>query len=167
MNTKKDKQEYISELERQWGLKKDKPDTVETTLTQFKAKEIRRLAGLKMTKAKQNKFIDLYSQFPNMTKCARQVGISLQGVRNTINRDPEFKALVEACRDNISEDLIGTMVLVGSQPDARGANDRHRFVQAFHPAFKKTPDTVTNIQVNLESSGAVKGILSRILPNDD
>ena len=167
MDDLQSKKKFVTELERQWGLKKDKPNTIETTLTQFKAKEVRRLAKLKMTKAKQDKFIDLYSQFPNMTKCARQVGISLQGVRNTINRDPEFKALVEACRDNISEDLIGTMVLVGSQPDARGANDRHRFVQAFHPAFKKTPEIQINTQVNLDSTGAVKGILSRILPNDD
>ena len=59
--SKDDKKKFVTELERQWGLKKDKPDTVETTLTQFKAKEVRRLAKLKMTKAKQDKFIDLYS----------------------------------------------------------------------------------------------------------
>jgi len=167
MDSKADKKKYITELERQWDLKKDKKDTVETTLTEFKAKEIRRLANLKMTKAKQNKFIDLYSQFPNMTKCARQVGISLQGVKNTMARDPEFKALVQACRDNISEDLKEAMVLVGAQPDARGANDRHRWLTAYDPAFKKTPDIQVNTQVNIESSGQVKSILSRILPNDE
>ena len=84
-----------------------------------------------------------------------------------MERDAEFKAQVMECRANIGESMIGAMVSIGSVPDARGANDRHRYLQAFHPAFKKTPDTVTNIQVNLESSGAVKGILSRILPNDD
>ena len=179
MDDLQSKKKFVKDLEDQWGInskvdiQSKQPILIkdikapEITLTQFKAKELRRLNNLKMTQAKQNKFIDLYSQFPNMTKCARQVGISLKAVRNTMERDANFKELVTACRDNISEDLKEAMVLVGSQTDARGANDRHRWLTAYDPAFKKTPEIQTNIQVNLESSGQVRSILAKILPNDD
>ena len=121
-----------------------------------------------MTLPKQKRFIDLYSQFPNMAKCAKQVGISITAVKNTMTRDPEFKAQVIACRDNISEDLKGAMVSVGSLQDARGANDRHRWLQAYDDDFKKQPDQIqVNTQINMDNNGQVKSILSRILPNDD
>ena len=178
MKTKQERLEYIKELEKQWDIntakpenskhRKVKPDEVKSTLTKFKPGELKRLNGLVMSKTKQNKFISLYSQFPNMTKCAKQVGISITSVKKAMRLNSEFKELVMACRDNISEDLKSAMVSVGAQEDARGANDRHRWLQAYDDDFKKQPDQIqVNTQINMQSDGQVKSILSRILPNDD
>ena len=136
-------------------------------ITNFDPKELRRLNKLKLTKAKQNKFIDLYSKCPNMAKCAKSVGISVTAITNTMTRDPEFKALIMDCRANVGEDLKEAMVMVGRTPDARGANDRNRYLQAYDDAFKRNPEIQVNTQINFEPDGQVKSILSRILPNDD
>ena len=68
MESKEDKVKYIKSLEKQWGI--DKPDKAkeepESALVEFKAKELRRLSKIILSKTKQNKFIDLYSQFPNI-----------------------------------------------------------------------------------------------------
>ena len=180
MDTKEDKKKYIKALQEQWDIKderssikptNDKPvinkDIPETELVSFKDKEILRLSKIVLSKTKQNKFISLYSQFPNMAKCAKAVGVSMTAIQKAQERDPVFKAQVMEVRANIGESMKSAMVLVGTIPDARGANDRHRWLTAYDPAFKKTPEIQTNIQVNLESSGQVRSILAKILPNDD
>lgn len=125
---------------------------LESTLVKYDPKELRRLSKLKLSKTKQNKFVDLYSQFPNMAKCAKSVGISLRTVYSTMERDSDFKELIMECRANIGESLKEAMVQVGSIPDARGANDRRNYLQAYDDDFKQKPDTA--IQVNITSENA-------------
>jgi len=178
MDSKEDKKKYIKSLEKQWDIEpsskeskqsiaKSKPDVPESELVKFKANEIKRLSKLVLSKTKQNKFISAYSEYPNVAKCAKAVGVSVTAIYRAMERDPEFKAAIMECRANIGESMKSAMVLVGTIPDARGANDRHRWLQAYDPAFKKTPEVQVNTQINMESDGSIKSILSRIMPNDD
>ncbi len=171
-NTQKDKQQFVEDLKKEWNIKDKKKEISQNKellpiITKFNPKELRRLNKLKLTKAKQNKIIDLYSKFPNMAKCAKAVGVSVTAVTNTMTRDPEFKALIMDCRANVCEDLKEAQVIVGRIPDARGANDRNRHLQAYDDAYKRNPEIQVNTQINFEPTGQVKSILSRILPNDD
>ena len=145
----------------------NKNNDPECNLTKFDPKELRRLNNLKLTKAKQNRFLDLYSQYPNMTKCAKQVGVSITAIKNTQARDPEFKKLMEDARNNISEDLKYAMVKVGSQHDARGSNDRFRWLQAYDEDFKIKPTIQLNQQINITAQDQIDTVLQEIVPDDD
>ena len=140
-------------------------NTPKSTLTTFEPKELRRLNKVKLTQTKQDKFLDLYSNYPNMAKCAKKTGVSTTAIQNTMNRDPAFKSQIMNIRANINEDMKEAMVLQGCVPDARGSKDRQLWLQAYDEDFKKQPETQANIQINIESNGEVKSILSKIMPD--
>ena len=147
---------------------KDNKEETKPIITKYDPKELRRLNKLKLTKAKQNKLIDLYSKCPNMAKCAKSVGVSVTAVTNTMTRDAEFKALVMDCRANVGEDLKEAMVTSGRIPDARNSNDRVRYLQAFDPDFKQKPEIVMNTQINVDNASIeLRRILGAIPINED
>ncbi len=153
-NTQQDKQQFVEDLKQEWNIKDKKKEISqsESTLTKFDPKELERLSKLKLTPIKQKRVINLYSQSSNLTKVARKVGISLRAIYKTMERDSEFKQKIMDIRAGFCEDMKDAMVVVGTSPDARGANDRHRYLQAYDPAFAKSPETA--IQVNITSENA-------------
>ena len=137
-----------------------------TTLTKYSDKELQRLNNLKITPIKQKRIINLYSQSSNLNKVAKKVGISLRAIYKTMERDPEFKEQIENIRLGFCEDMKDAMVLNGTIPDAQGQNDRHRYLQAYDPAFAKNTEIQINQQFNLLTS-EIDGILDKFKPEEN
>ena len=167
----KAKQDYLNAINEAWGSKEEqssnKDEQNTTNITVVPINELARLNKLKLNKKKQIIFLSEYAKTFNITNAAYKAGVSRRVIYKTMTLDAEFKDKVQDVKDAFLDTMEQSSVYVGSQQDARGFNDRKLQLTTHRPEiYAPRPEIQTNIQVNIESSGEVKSILSKILPND-
>ena len=160
----KAKQDYLKAVNEAWGSKEEQSST---NITVVPINELARLNKLKLNKKKQIIFLSEYAKTFNITNAAYKAGVSRRVIYKTMTLDAEFKDKVQDVKDAFLDTMEQSSVYVGSQQDARGFNDRKLQLTTHRPEiYAPRPEIQTNIQVNIESTGEVKSILSKILPND-
>ena len=181
----KAKQDYLNVINEAWGSKEQddspgdsqikansKSSDLNTSLndqnvTAIPISKLEKLRKLKLTKTKQAIFLNEYANTFNISKASYKAGISRQTVYQTMKVDDIFKKNFQDVKDGFLDQMEQSSVYVAQQPDARGFNDRKLQLTTHRPeTYAPRPEIQTNIQVNIESTGEVKSILSKILPND-
>ena len=167
----KAKQDYLKAVNEAWGSKEEqnKPEIAQsdTNVTEIPINELKRLRSLKLSTKRQKIFLSEYAKTFNISKSAYKSGVSRTVIYKTMAMDTEFKQNVQDVKDTYLDTMEQSSVYVGCQPDARGFNDRKLQLTTHRPeTYAPRPEIQTNIQVNIESTGEVKSILSKILPND-
>ena len=122
-----------------------------------------RLNNLKISKQKQAKFLSLYAEHLNISKCARKLGVRREAINKTRKLDPAFDEACKELEKMVCDDLKETMVIVGNQSTRDGYNDRFRYLQAHDPAFAPKPEIQINQQFNINDPDIeIKQILNQV-----
>ncbi len=114
-------------------------------------KELARLNKLKLSRVKQKKFLELYKEYRNRTKCANRIGVSYSAIRKTIDNDERFEEEVAEIDAGTCDAMEEAMVVVGTTPDTRAHQDRIRYLQAHRPEkYANKPETAIQVNISTE-----------------
>jgi len=122
---------------------------VKTTIPIEKLQKLRKQP---LSKKRQKIFLAEFAKCFNVSKAAYAAGISRRVVYMALQADPEFKEMFEEVRDAKLDVLEEAGILVASQVDARGHNDRKMFLQTYRKEFNPKTQVEINQTLTLKTA---------------
>jgi hypothetical protein len=130
-------------------------------LIPMKLKESTRV--IKLTKSKQQKFLQFFAHTPNLTKAAAHIKVSRLAIYHAIESNPNFAQAFNQLKEAINDDVREVIITMAIQPSRESYNHTKLYAEANIPEYKRNPDTIVAIQVNTtEAVGELHGMLNKI-----
>ncbi len=122
-----------------------------STIHTLDLRELERLKRVKLSRHKQKKFLQYYSQTFNISKSAHQLGINRRSVYDTIQNDERFKREIEELKERVIDGVEENLVVIGSQPDMR-AIPAIKFIleNQRKDIYGKQPETAIQVNISTE-----------------